>query len=38
MPLVAARWMVSRRLHATQSGGWGRWSGLGTMLRGGMRT
>jgi hypothetical protein len=27
MPLVAARWMVSRREHATHSGGCGRCSG-----------
>jgi hypothetical protein len=36
MPLRAANWIVSRRLHATQSGGCGFWSGLGTTLRGGM--
>ena len=36
MPLRAANWIVSRRLQATHSGGWGRWSGLGTTLRGGM--
>ena len=38
MPLVAARWIVSRRLQATHSGGCGRWSGLGTTFRGGMET
>ena len=38
MPFCAARWMVSRRLHATQTGGWGFWRGLGTTLRGGMVT
>ncbi len=37
MPLRAAKWIVSRREHATHSGGWGFWSGLGTTLRGGMR-
>ena len=36
MPLRAANWIVSRRLHATHSGGCGLWSGLGTTLRGGM--
>ena len=36
MPLRAANWIVSRRLQATQSGGCGFWSGLGTMLRGGI--
>ena len=36
MPLVAARWIVSRRLHATHSGGCGFCSGLGTTLRGGI--
>ena len=37
MPLVAARWMVSRRLHATHSGGCGFCSGLGTTSRTGIR-
>ena len=36
MPLRAAKWIVSRRLHATQSGGWGLWSGFGTTFRGGI--
>jgi hypothetical protein len=35
IPLVAARWIVSRREHATHSGGCGRCKGLGTTLRGG---
>ena len=38
MPFVAARWIVSRREHATQSGGCGFCSGLGTTLRGGMES
>ena len=38
MPFCAARWMVSRRLQATHTGGCGRWRGLGTTLRGGMVT
>ena len=38
MPCCAARWMVSRRLHATQTGGCGFWRGLGTTLRGGIVT
>ena len=37
MPLRAAKWIVSRRLQATHSGGWGFCSGLGTTLRGGIR-
>jgi hypothetical protein len=36
MPLVAARWIVGRRLHATHSGGWGFCIGLGTTLRTGI--
>ena len=36
MPFWAAKWMVSWRLHATHSGGWGFCRGLGTTLRGGM--
>ena len=38
MPFSAASRMVSRRLQATHSGGWGFWTGLGTTLRGGMVT
>ena len=38
MPCCAARWIVSRRLHATQSGGCGRCIGFGTTLRGGIVT
>jgi hypothetical protein len=38
IPFCAARWMVSRRLHATQTGGCGFCTGLGTTLRGGMVT
>jgi hypothetical protein len=37
MPRLAARWMVSRRLQATHSGGCGRWCGLGMTLRAGIR-
>ena len=33
----AARWIVSRRVQATHTGGGGRWIGFGTTLRGGMR-
>ena len=36
MPFSAARRIVSRREHATHSGGWGFWTGLGTTLRGGI--
>ena len=36
MPFVAARWIVSCRLHATHSGGCGFCIGLGTTLRGGI--
>ncbi len=36
MPFSAASRMVSRRLHATHSGGWGFCTGLGTTLRGGI--
>ena len=36
MPQRAASRMVSRRLQATHSGGWGFWRGLGTTLRGGI--
>ena len=36
MPCWAARWIVSRRLHATHTGGCGCWSGFGTTLRGGI--
>ena len=36
MPLRAARWIVSRRLHATHSGGCGFCIGFGTTLRGGI--
>ena len=36
MPFSAANRMVSRRLQATHSGGWGFCTGLGTTLRGGM--
>ena len=35
IPLVAARWIVSRRLHATHRGGCGFWSGFGTTFLGG---
>ena len=38
MPRWAARWMVSRRVHATHTGGCGFWKGLGTTLRGGIVT
>lgn len=38
MPFSAASRMVSRREHATQSGGWGFCIGLGTTLRGGTFT
>jgi hypothetical protein len=38
MPFCAARWMVSRRLHATHTGGCGFCRGLGTTLRGGIVT
>ena len=38
MPRWAARWMVSRRVQATHTGGWGFWKGLGTTLRGGIVT
>ena len=36
IPARAAMWMVSRFEHATQMGGWGFCSGLGTTLRQGM--
>ena len=36
MPFSAAMWIVSRRLHATHSGGWGFCSGFGTTLRTGI--
>ena len=36
MPRRAASRIVSRRLHATQSGGWGFCFGFGTTLRGGI--
>ena len=38
MPFCAARWIVSRRLHATHTGGCGFCRGFGTTLRGGMVT
>ena len=38
MPFSAASRIVSRRLHATHSGGCGFWTGLGTTLRGGICT
>ena len=38
MPFSAASRMVSRRLHATHSGGCGFCTGLGTTLRGGICT
>ncbi len=38
IPFSAASRMVSRRLHATHSGGWGFCTGLGMTLRGGMVT
>ena len=38
MPFSAASRMVSRREQATQSGGWGFCTGLGTTLRGGIDT
>ena len=38
IPFCAARWIVSRRLHATHTGGCGFWRGLGTTLRGGIVT
>src|SRR5262245_13143880 len=36
MPCCAARWIVSRRLHATHTGGCGFWTGFGTTLRAGV--
>jgi hypothetical protein len=36
MPFDAASSMVDGWLHATHSGGWGFWRGLGTTLRGGI--
>ena len=36
MPSRAASWIVSRREAATQIGGWGFCTGLGTTLRHGM--
>ena len=36
IPSCAAKWMVSRFEHATQSGGCGFWTGLGTTLRTGI--
>ena len=36
MPERAARSTVERRVHATQAGGCGFWTGLGTTLRGGI--
>ena len=36
MPMRAASMTVSLRDAATQTGGWGRCSGLGTMLRSGI--
>ncbi len=36
MPSCAARWMVSRLEQATQIGGWGFCTGLGTTLRAGI--
>jgi hypothetical protein len=36
MPSCAARWIVSRFEHATQSGGCGFCTGLGTTLRTGI--
>ena len=38
MPFAAASRIVSRRLHATHSGGCGFCSGFGTTLRGGIVT
>ena len=38
MPFCAASRIVSRRLHATHSGGCGFCTGLGTTLRGGIET
>ena len=38
IPWRAASRIVSRREQATQSGGWGFWTGLGTTLRGGACT
>jgi hypothetical protein len=38
IPFSAASRIVSRREQATQTGGCGRWTGLGTTLRGGIVT